>query len=123
MMSSVIDEFHVLLVSNVGSNPRNKPSRFETALSKSLNLFSELDVALIDISHTFNRTNLNKSYPYLILLRKINTNELESNFVHDAKKDLNDLYDVITKVNVRFRMWKVVRGSEIQRGTMIYQKY
>ena len=34
----------------------------------------------------------------------------------DATKDQQDLYDVITKVNVFIRTWEVDRGAQIPRG-------
>ena len=39
-----------------------------------------------------------------------------SNFVPDARKDQQDLYDVITKVNVFIRTWEVDREAQIPRG-------
>ena len=39
-----------------------------------------------------------------------------SNFVPNAEKDQQDLYYVITKVNVFIRAWEVDRGAQIQRG-------
>ena len=39
-----------------------------------------------------------------------------SNFVPDAAKDQQDLYDVIMKVNVFIRTWEVDRGAQIPRG-------
>ena len=38
-----------------------------------------------------------------------------SNFVPDAEKDQQDLYDVITKVNMFIRTWEVDRGAHIPR--------
>ena len=39
-----------------------------------------------------------------------------SNFVPDAKKDQQYLYDVITKVNMFIRTWEVDRGAHVPRG-------
>ena len=53
-MSSVSDQFQVLLPSNVKSNPRNKPNLYGTDLAKPLDLPGEWDVALINISYPHN---------------------------------------------------------------------
>ena len=63
-MSSLSDEFQVLLSSNVKGNPRNKPNIYETELAKPLDLPGEWDVALINISYPHNWLNLEKSYPF-----------------------------------------------------------
>ena len=115
MMSSRSDEFQVMLPSNVKGNPRNKPNLYETELAKPLDLPGEWDVALIDISYPHNWASLDKSYPYL-LLKRFDTEDEPSNCVPDAEKDQQDLYDVITKVNVFIRTWEVDRGPQIPRG-------
>ena len=66
-MSLQSDEVHVLLLSNVKGNPRNKPSLYETELAKPIDLLGEWDVVLIDISYPHNWTNLDKSYQYFLL--------------------------------------------------------
>ena len=53
-MSSLSDEFQVLLPSNVKGNPRNKPNLYETDLAKPLDLPGKWDVALINISYPHN---------------------------------------------------------------------
>ena len=53
-MSSLSDEFQVLLPSNVNGNPRNKPNQYETEFAKPLDLPGEWDVALINISYPHN---------------------------------------------------------------------
>ena len=63
-MSSLSDEFQVLLPNNIKGNPRNKPNLYETELAKPLDLPGEWDVALINISYPHNWTNLHKSYPF-----------------------------------------------------------
>ena len=115
-MSSMSDEFQVLLPSNVKGNPRNKPNLYETKLAKPLNLPREWDVALINISYPNNWTNLDKSYPCFLLRRQFDTEDEPSNVVPDATKDQQDLYDVITKVNVFIRTWEVDRGEQIPRS-------
>ena len=115
-MSSLSDEFQVLLPSNVKGNPRNKPKLYETELAKPLDLPGEWDVALINISYPHNWTNLDKSYPFFLLRRQLDTEDEPSNFVPDAEKDQQDPYDVITKVNVFIRTWEVDRGAQIPRG-------
>ena len=50
-MSSLGDEFQVVLLSNVGSNPTNKPNQYETALAKPLYLPGRRNVAIIDIAY------------------------------------------------------------------------
>ena len=115
-MSSLSDEFQVLLPSNVKGNPRNKPNLYETELAKPLDLHGEWDVALINISFPHNWPNLDKSYPFCLLRRQLDTEDEPSNFVPDAEKDEQDLDDVITKVNVFIRTWEVDRGPQILRG-------
>ena len=90
-------------------NPRNKPSLYETELAKLLELPGEWDVALINSSYPHNWTNLDKSYPYFILKRRFDTEPEPSNCVPDADKDQQDIYDVITKVNMFIRTWEVDR--------------
>ena len=46
----------------------------------------------------------------------MDTVDKPSNVVSDAEKDYQNLYDVITKVNVFIRTWKVDRGAQIPRG-------
>ena len=53
-MSSISDEFQVLLPSNVKGNPQNKPNLYETELAKPLDLPGKWDVALINISYPHN---------------------------------------------------------------------
>ena len=72
-------------------------------------------MALINISYPHNWTNLNNSYPFF-LRRKCDTEDEPSNFVPDAVKDQQDLYNVITKINVFIRTWEVDRGAKIPRG-------
>ena len=115
-MSSLSDEFQVLLPSNVKGNPRNKPNLYETEHAKPLDLPGEWDVALINISYLHNWTNLHKSYPFFLLRRQFDTEDEPSNFVPDAEKDQQDLYDVITKVNMFIRTWEVDSGAQIPRG-------
>ena len=66
-MSSLSNKLQVWLTSNMNSNPRNKPSLYETKHAKALDLPGEWDVALIDISNLYSSTNLYKSYPYCVL--------------------------------------------------------
>ena len=116
-MSSLSDKFQVLLPSNVKSNPRNKPNLYETELAKPLDLPGEWDVALINISYPHNWTNLDdKSFSIFLLRRQFDTEDKPSKFVPYAEKDQQDLYDVITKVNLFNRMWEVDRGAQISRG-------
>ena len=91
-----------MLPSNVKGNPRNKPNLYETELAKPLDLPCEWDVALINISYPHNWTNLHKSYPFFLLRRQFDTEDKPSNFVPVAEKDQQNLYDVITKVNMFF---------------------
>ena len=66
-MSSMSDEFHMLLPSNMKGNPRNKPNLYEAELAKPLDLPGEWDVALINISDPHNWTNLDKSYQFFFV--------------------------------------------------------
>ena len=115
-MSSLSDEFQMLLPSNVKGNPRNKPNPNETELAKPLDLPGESDVALINISYPHNWTNLDKSYPFFSFKTTIDTDDELSNFVSDTEKDQQDLYNIITKVNVFIKTWEVERGAQIPRG-------
>ena len=90
-MSSVSDEFQVLLPSNVKGNPKNKPNPYETELAKPLDISGKWDVALINISYPHNLTNLDKSYQFFLLRRQLNTEDKPSNFVPDAEKP-NKIY-------------------------------
>ena len=73
-------------------------------------------MALINISYPDNWTNLDKSSELFLLRRQLNTVDEPSNFVPDAEKNQQDLYDEITKVNVFIRTWEVNRGAQITRG-------
>ena len=46
----------------------------------------------------------------------MDTEDEQSNFVPDPEKDQQDLYDVITKVNLFIRTWEVDRCATIPRG-------
>ena len=72
-MSSLSDDFQVLLPSNVKGNLRNKPNLYGTELAKPLDQPGEWDVTLIIISYPHNWTNLDKSYAYFLLRRKFDT--------------------------------------------------
>ena len=122
-MSSLSDEFQVLLPSNVKGNPRNKHIQYETELAKPLDLPGEWDVALINISYPPNWTHLDKSYKFFLLRRQLDTVDEPSNFVPDAENDEQNLYDVITKVSVFIRTWEVERGAQTPRGNDDNQKY
>ena len=52
----------------------------------------------------------------IFLRRQLDTEDEPSNFVPDAANDQQDLYDVITKVNVFIKTWEVDRGAQIPRG-------
>ena len=56
------DEFQVTLASNVKSNARNKPTDFENALAKTLDLLTDWEVDLIDLSYLHNWVNLDKPF-------------------------------------------------------------
>ena len=112
-MSSMSDEFQVLLPSNVKGNPRNKPNQFETELAKPLDLPGEWDVALINISYRHNLTNLDKSYQYFLLRQPIEG--VISEFAPEIEKDQTNLYDLISK-QAQFRGWVIDRAPQIPRG-------
>ena len=116
MMSSMNDDFQVLLLSNVKGNPRNKPNLYEWGLAKPLDLPAEWDVPPILILYPHNWTKLDKSYLFFLLKRHLDTDDEPLIFVPNAEKDEQDLYDVITKVNVFMIIWKVDRGPQIPRG-------
>ena len=68
-------------------------------------------MALINISYPHNWTNLDKSYQFFLLRRQLDPEDEPSNFVPDAEKDQQDLYDVITKVNVFIRTWELIESQ------------
>ena len=82
-MSSQRNEFQITLHSNVKRNPRNTPVQYETTLAKSLDLFGEWEVALINLSYPHNWLVFDKPIQYLIMspstsnpiLLKANTKE------------------------------------------------
>ena len=115
-MSSLSDEFQVMLPNNVKGNPRNKPNLYETELAKPLDLPGDWDVALINISYPYNWPNLDKSHKLFLLRRQLDTEDELSNFVPNAENNQQDLYDVITKVNVFIKTWEVDRVPQIPRG-------
>ena len=95
-MSSLTDEFQIVLPSNVGSNPRNKPNQYETALAKPLDLPCEWNVTLIDTAYTHNLTNLVKTYQ-LFLLKPKSSEIVEdiAKFAPVPARDQQDLYNGI----------------------------
>ena len=52
----------------------------------------------------------------MFLRRQFDTEDEPSNFVPDAEQNQQDLYDIITKVNVFIRTWEVDRGAQISQG-------
>ena len=112
-MSSMSDEFQVLLPSNVKGNPRNEPNLFETELTKPLDLPGEWDVALINISFPHNWKNLHKSYQYFLLRQFIEG--VISEFAPENVKDQTDRYDLISK-QAQFWGWVIDRAPQIPRG-------
>ena len=94
-MSSLSEEFQVLLPNNVKGNPRNKPNQYETELAKPLDLPGEHYVALINILYPHNWTNFNKLYQYFLLRQPIEGVNFE--FATENKKDQTDFYDLISK--------------------------
>ena len=79
-------------------------------------------MALINSLYPLNWTNLDKSYHICLLKRQLDTENEPSNFVPDAEKHQQDLYDVITKVNVFIRTWEIDRGAQIPRGNFNISK-
>ena len=59
---------------------------------------------------------MDKSYQFFLFRRQLDTEDEPSNFVPDAEKDQQNLYDVITNVNMVIRTWEVDRGAKIPRG-------
>ena len=94
-MSSMSDEFQVLLPSNVKGNLRNKPYLYKTELAKPLDLPCEWDVALINILYPHNWTNLNKSYQYFLLRQPIES--VNSEFALENEQYQTERYNLITK--------------------------
>ena len=121
-MSSLSDEFQVVLPSNVGSNPRNEPNQYETALAKQLDLPGEWDVTLIDIAYLHNLTNLVKTYQFFLLKPKF-TKIVEDIYTLAPvpDKDQQALYDGIIKQE-EFEGWEVNRSYTIQRGNYDIEK-
>ena len=82
-MSSLSDEFQVVLPSNVKGYSQNQLYLYETKLAKQLDRLNKWDFALIDISYSNNWTNLNMSSQYF-LLRKLIEN-VDCDFVPKNK--------------------------------------
>ena len=121
-MSLLSDEFQVVLPSNVGSNPKNKPNQYETALAKPLDLPGEWDVGLIDFAYPYNWTNLVKTYQFFLLKPK--SSEIVEGidkFAPVPASDQQDLYDGIIKQK-EFEGWDVNRLYPIQRGNYDIEK-
>ena len=59
---------------------------------------------------------LGKVLQIFLLRRQLHTIDEPSNFVPDDNKNQQDLYDVITTVNMFIRTWEVDREAQIQRG-------
>ena len=113
-MSLENNEFTVYLSSNVKGNPRNKPYRYETELSKPMDLPGEWNVALINISYPHNQENLDNSYSYFIL-RLNKQDETKSEFEPRPIYDEVEIYNIVTKLP-EFQGWLVERGPKIARG-------
>ena len=112
-MSSLSDEFQVMLPSKVNNNQRNKPNLYETELAKQLDIPGEWYVALIERLYPQNWTNLDKSYQYVLLRQPIKG--VNSKFALKTEKDQTDRYDLISK-RAQFRGWEVDRAPHIPRG-------
>ena len=115
-MSSLSDEFQVVLPSNVGSNPRKNPNQYETALAKPLDLIGDWDVALIEIAYPHNWTNLVTAYEFFLLKPK--STEIVADidkFSPVPARDQKDLYNGIIKQE-EFEGRKVNRSYIIRRG-------
>ena len=115
-MSSLGDEFPVYLPSNVKGNPRNKPSLYETELAKPLDLYGDWDVDLTEISYPHNWPNLDNTYKYFVLKLQLDTADTSSDFEPDAAKDQMDLYDVIMKSPIFYRLSEVDSEQVIEQG-------
>ena len=96
-MSSLSEEFQVLLPSNVKGNPRNKPNQYETELAKPLDLSGEWDVALINISYPHNWTNLVKPYQFFIMRMRSAENADDVKHAPDPTNDEQDRFAAVTK--------------------------
>ena len=121
-MSSLSDKFQVVLPSNVGSNPRNKPNQYETALAKPLDIPGEWDVTLIDIAYPHNWTNLVKAYQFFLLKPK--STEIAEDidkFAPVPARDQQDLYDSIIKQE-EFEGLEMNCSYTIQRGNYDLEK-
>ena len=112
-MSSLSDEFQVMLPSKVNNNQRNKPNLYETELAKQLDIPGEWYVALIERLYPQNWTNLDKSYQYFLLREPIEG--VNSEFALKTEKDQTDCYDLISK-QAQFRGWEVDRAPHIPQG-------
>ena len=105
-----------MLPSNVGSNPRNKPNQYETALAKPLDLPGEWDVALINNAYPHNWTNLVKPHQFFLLKPK--SSEIVDyidKFAPVLVRDQQDHFDGIIKLK-EFEGWEVYRSYTIHRG-------
>ena len=86
-MSSLSEEFQILLPKIVTGNPINKHNQYEKEFAKPLDLPGEWEVAFIKISYFHNWINFDKSLSYFLLRRQLDTEHEPSNFVPDANKN------------------------------------
>ena len=114
-MSSLSEEFKVLLPSNVKGNPRNKPNLYETELAKPLDLPGEWDVALINISYPHSWTNLVKPYQFFIMRMRSAENAEDVKYAPDPTNDEQDLFAAVSKPG-KLQNWQVADSYTIRRG-------
>ena len=120
-MSSLSEEFQVLLQSNVKGNPRNKPNLYETKLAKPLDLSGEWDVALINILYPHNWTNMVKPYQFFIMRMRSAENAEDVKYAPGPTNDEQDLFSAVT-IPGELQHWEVSDSYTIRRGNYDIEK-
>ena len=121
-MSSLSDEFQIVLLSNVGCNPRNKPNQYETALAKPLDLPGKWDVALIDIAYPHNWTNLVKTYQLFLVKKKLPKLLKILINLRLFRLETNKIFMMVLLNKITFDGWEVNRSYTNQRGKYDIEK-
>ena len=108
-MSSIENEFLVILQSNVKGHPRNKPVKFETTQAKPLDLPGDWEVALIDLSYPHNWLDYDKPIQFLMLVPEPRLN----NQIIEAENTKEAYLYTAARANLELHTWSIARCSTI----------
>ena len=112
-MSSIENEFQLLLSSNVKGHPRYKPVKFETALAKPHYIPGDCDVALIDQSYLHNWLDFDKPLQFLILVTEP---RLKDEIISAENTEKAFLYTAV-RANLELDSWNIARSLTIPART------